>query len=108
MVAGDLRPPHRIRVATSASVALGVAITAVLRCCVEYFTPSDLECVLRSLEPLLLFFQTPRGGNKPLTGILLLQVSIRCDVVRTIVFDRVRLFGLILRVAVIRQWFTLL
>ena len=29
--------------------------------------------VLRSLEPLLLLFKTPRGGNQPFTGILLLQ-----------------------------------
>ena len=32
-------------------------------------------------------------------GILLLRVSVRCDVVRTIIFDRVGLFGLILHVA---------
>ena len=41
-------------------------------------------------------------------GILLLRVSVRCDVVRTIIFDRVGLFGLILRVAVVRRLFTLL
>ena len=99
---GDLGPPHRIRVATSASVALGGVITTILRCCVEYFTPSDLECVLRSLEPLFLLFQTPRGGNKPLTGILLLWVPVRRYVVRTIIFDRIGLFGLILRIALVR------
>ena len=103
-----LRPPHRIQVATSALVALGGAIVAVLRCCVEYFTPFDLECVLRSLEPLLLLFQTPRGGNKPLTGILLLRVPVRRYVVRTIIFDIISLFGLIFRIAVVRQWFALL
>ena len=40
-------------------------------------------------------------------GILLLRLSVRCDVVRTIIFDRVGLFGLILRVAMVRRWFTL-
>ena len=50
LIAEDLRPPRQIQ------VALGVAITAVLCCSVEYFTPIDFECVLCSLEPLLLFF----------------------------------------------------
>ena len=85
-----------------------MAITVVLRCSVEYFTPFDFECVLCSLEPLLLFFQTPRCGNKPLVGIMLLLAPVRCDVVRTVIFDRVGLFGLILRVVVVGQWFTLL
>ena len=40
-------------------------------------------------------------------GILLLRVSVWCYVIRTIIFDRVRLIGLILRVAVVRRWFTL-
>ena len=79
--------------------------TAVLCCSVEYFTPSDSECVLCSPEPLLLLFQTPRSGNKPFVGTLLLRVSVRCDVIRTIIFDGVGLFGLILRVAVVGRWF---
>ena len=58
-----------------------------------------------SPEPLLLLFQTPRIGNKPLMGILLLRVPVRCDVVRTVIFDGVGLFGLILRVAVVGRWF---
>ena len=41
-------------------------------------------------------------------GILLLRVSVQCYVIRTIIFDRIELFGLILRVDVVRQWFTLL
>ena len=41
-------------------------------------------------------------------GILLLRVSVWCDVVRIIIFDRVGLFGLILRVALVGRWFTLL
>ena len=85
-----------------------MAITAVLRCSVEYFTPFDFECVLCSLEPLLLFFQTPRRGNKTLVGIMLLQAPVRCDVVRTVIFDGVGLFGLIPHVALVGRWFTLL
>ena len=85
-----------------------MTITAVFRCSVEYFTPFDFECVLCSLEPLLLFFQTPRRGNKPLVGITLLLAPVRCDVVRTVIFDGVGLFGLIFRVTVVGQWFTLL
>ena len=38
-------------------------------------------------------------------GILLLRVPVRCDVIRTVIFDGVGLFGLILRVAVVGQWF---
>ena len=38
-------------------------------------------------------------------GILLLQVPVRCDVVRTVIFDGVGLFGLILRVAVVGRLF---
>ena len=85
-----------------------MAITAVLCCSVEYFTPFDFECVLYSLEPLLLSFQTPRRGNKPLVGIMLLLAPVRCDVVRTIIFDGVGLFGLIPSVALVWRWCTLL
>ena len=38
-------------------------------------------------------------------GILLLRVPVRCDVIWTVIFAGVKLFGLILRVAVVRQWF---
>ena len=85
-----------------------MAITAVLRCSVEYFIPSDSECVLCSPEPLLLLFQTPRSGDKPLMGILLLLAPVRCDVIQTVIFDGVGLLGLILRVAQVGRWFTLL
>ena len=63
---------------------------------------------MRSLEPLLLLFKTPRGGNKPFTGILLLRVPVRRYVIRTIILDRICLFGLIICIAVVRQWFALL
>ena len=61
-----------------------------------------------SLEPLLLLFKTPRGGNKPFTGILLLRVPVRRYVVRTIILDRICLFGLIIRIVVVQQRFALL
>ena len=63
---------------------------------------------MRGLEPLLLLFKTPHGGNKPFTGILLLRVPVRCYVVRTIIPDRICLFSLIIRIAVVRQRFALL
>ena len=85
-----------------------MAITAVLRFSVEYFTPSDSECVLCSPEPLLLLFQTPRSGKKLFMGILLLWVPVRCYVVRTIIPNRICLFGLNIRIGVVRQQFALL
>ena len=63
---------------------------------------------MRGLEPLLLLFQTPRGGNKPFTGILLLRVPVRRYVVRTIILDRICFFDLIIWIAVVRQRFDLL
>ena len=63
---------------------------------------------MRSLEPLLLLFQAPRGGNKPFTGSLLLCVPVRRYVVQTMILDRICLFGLIIRIAVVRQRFALL
>ena len=63
---------------------------------------------MRGLEPLLLLFQAPRGGKNPFTGNLLLRVSVRRYVVRTIILDRICLFGLIIRIAVILQRFALL
>ena len=41
-------------------------------------------------------------------GIMLLRAPVRCDVVWTVIFDGVGLFGLILRVALVGRWFTLL
>ena len=43
-----------------------------------------------------------------MTGILLLRVPVRRYVVRTIILDRICLFGLIIRIAVVRQRFALL
>ena len=63
---------------------------------------------MRSLEPLFLLFQAPRGGNKPFTGSLLLHVFVRRCVIRTIIPDRICLFGLDIRIAIVRQQFALL
>ena len=63
---------------------------------------------MRNLELLLLLFQTPRRGNKPLVGIMFPLAPVRCDVIRIVIFDGVGLFGLILRVTLVGRWFTLL
>ena len=63
---------------------------------------------MRGLEPLLMLFKTPRGGNKPFTGILLLRVPVRHYVVRTIILDRICLFCLIIQIAAVQQRFALL
>ena len=63
---------------------------------------------MRGLEPLLLLFQTPRGGNEPFTGSLLLRVPVRRYVIRTMILDRICLFGLIIRIAIVWQRFVLL
>ena len=43
-----------------------------------------------------------------MTGILLLRVPVRRYVIRTMILDRICLFGLIIRIAVVRQQFALL
>ena len=63
---------------------------------------------MRGLEPSLLLFEAPRGGNKPFTGVLLLRVPVRRYVVQTIILDRICLLGLIIRIAAVRQQFALL
>ena len=63
---------------------------------------------MRGLEPSLLLFEAPRGGNKPFTGVLLLRVPVWRYVVWTIIPDRICLFSLIIRIAVVRQRFALL
>ena len=68
-----------------------------------YFVPPAIERILCNLEPLLLFLQAPRCGNKPSTEVFLLQVRFRDDVcifVRTVFFPRRGLMRLILGVAV--------
>ena len=97
-----------------------MAAATVLFFSVEHFAPSTFERILRGLKPLLLLLQTPRGGNKPSTEVLLSQVPFRDDVcilVRTVFLSGGRLMSFILGVAVFGQrirtmfavrWFILL
>ena len=79
-----------------------MATIAVLVCGIEYLAPSDPECILRCLEPLLLLFQATRSGDEPFLEVLLLQQSVRREVVRTVIFAgdglfiQVALFGRLL------------
>ena len=84
-----------------------MATTTILFFSVEHFVPSTVERILRGLKPLLLLLQTPRGGNKPSTEVLLFQVPFRdyvCIVLRTVFLSGERLMSFILGVAVIGQW----
>ena len=74
-------------------------IVAVLVCGIEYFAPSDSECIFRCFELLLLLFQATCSGDEPFVEVLLLHEFIRCKVVRTIVFAGDGVFGLFIQVA---------
>ena len=67
---------------------------AVLVCGIEYFAPSDSECIFRCFEPPLLLFQATCGGDEPLVEVLMLQQFVRHEIVRTIIFPGDGLFGL--------------
>ena len=67
---------------------------AVLVCGIEYFAPSDSECIFRCFELPLLLFQATRSGDEPLVEVLLFQRLVRRVVVRTIIFTGDGLFGL--------------
>ena len=66
----------------------------VLVCGIEYFAPSDYECIFRCFELPLLLFQATRSGDEPLVEVLLFQRLVRREVVRTIIFAEDGLFGL--------------
>ena len=72
---------------------------AVLVCGVEYFAPSDSECIFRCSELPLLLFQATRSGDGPFVEALLLQELVRRKVVRTVYFAGDGLFGLFIQVA---------
>ena len=59
---------------------------AVLVCGVEYFAPSDSECIFRCFELPLLLFQATRSGDEIFVEVLLLQQLVRCEIIRTVVF----------------------
>ena len=76
-----------------------MATVAVFVCGVEYFAPSNSECIFHSLELPLLLFQATRSGDEPFVEVLLLQELVRCEVVRTVIFAGDGLFGLFIQVA---------
>ena len=76
-----------------------MATVTVLVCGVEYFAPSNSECIFRCFELPLLLFQATRSGDKPLVEVLLLQQLVRREVVWTIIFAKDGLFGLSIQVA---------
>ena len=67
---------------------------AILVCGIEYFTPSDSECIFRYFELPLLLFQATCSGNEPLVEVLVFQRLVRREVVRTIIFAGDGLFSL--------------
>ena len=67
---------------------------AVPVCGIEYFAPSDSECIFRCFELPLLLFQATRSGDEPLVEVLALQRLVWREVVRTIIFVGDRLFSL--------------
>ena len=67
---------------------------AVLVCGIEYFAPSDLECIFHCFEPPLLLFQATCSGDEPLVEVLMFQQFVWCEVVWAIIFPGDWLFGL--------------
>ena len=67
---------------------------AVLVCGVEYFAPSDSECIFRCFELPLLLFQATCSLDEPLVEVLVFQRLVRREVVQTIIFPGDGLFGL--------------
>ena len=67
---------------------------AVLVCGIEYFAPSDPECIFSCFEPPLLLFQAMCSGNEPLVEVLTFRQFVRREVVRNIIFPWNGLFGL--------------
>ena len=57
---------------------------AVLVCGIEYFVPSDSECIFRCFELSLVLFQAKRSGDEPFVEVLLLQQLVWREVVRTV------------------------
>ena len=76
---------------------------AIFVCGVEYFAPSNSECIFRCFELPLLLFQATRSGHELLVEVLLLQQVVWREVVRTIIFAGDGLFGLFIQVALFRR-----
>ena len=71
-----------------------MVIVTVLVCGVEYFAPSDSECIFRCFELPLLLFQATCSGDEPLVEVLMLQQFVQREVVRAIIFPGDWLLGL--------------
>ena len=86
LIAGTLRPTHQIPavIFASDSSLCGDCRHIYLR--VEYFSPSNSECIFRCFELPLLLFQATRSGDEPFVEVLLLQQLVRCEIVRTVIF----------------------
>ena len=80
-------------------VALCLVTSAIFICGVEYFAPSNSECIFRCFELPLLLFQATSSGDEPFVEVLLLQQLVRREVVRTIIFAGDGLFELFTQVA---------
>ena len=76
----------------------------VLVCGIEYFAPSDSECIFRCFEPPFLLFQATCGGDEPLVEVLMLQQFVRREIVRTIIFPGDGLFGLSAPIWTVARW----
>ena len=80
-----------------------MATVAVFVCGVEYFAPSDSECIFRCFELPLLLFQATRSGDKPFVEVLLVQQLVQREVIQTIIFAGDGMFGLFIQVALFGQ-----
>ena len=69
-----------------------MATVAVFVCGVEYFAPSDSECIFCCFELQLLLFEATRSGDEPFVEVLLLQQLVRREIVRTVIFVEDGLF----------------
>ena len=63
-----------------------MATVAVFVCGVEYFAPSNPECIFHCFELPLLLFQATCSGDEPFVEVLLLQPLVRREIVRTVIF----------------------
>ena len=63
-----------------------MATAAVFVCGIDYFAPSDSECIFRSSGLPLLLFQATHSGDEPFVEVLLLQQLVRREIVHTVIF----------------------
>ena len=63
-----------------------MATVAVFVCGVEYFAPSDSECIFLCFELPLLLFQATRSGDEPFVEVLLLPQLVRREIIWAVIF----------------------